>query len=332
MRYACLLSLLFLTLVAWGFTPRAACWTAEGITRLAVLEGGQLQLARVTPAGLEEQGTAPAPGITMLAAGAWNGAPVLLGSRGKDLLRYDAVRQAWSKIGSAPATILQILPARDGAPAALLLTGEADEPVPQRTAVWWANWEKKFACTRVTAIKDTYRPWQLWWSAAGGEPRLAAATYKATKFAPFEHNCMFLFAWKSGTAESRWLGSRLTRPYVDATHADLHGDGHWRLVAVEETRDGGRGLSVYQPIQFGYANEWRTETIPGLRHIAAYGHAVICWTENGAAQLLPAADGYALLPLPHFPPSPDLLALIGNNRLAGRWLGEWHVIQLLPYP
>ena len=331
MRISLLLCLLLGTLA--GITaPRAASWTADGDLLLAALADGRLRVASVTAAGAEEQAVIPSPEITTLAAGTWNGKPALLGGRGKTLLRFDPAARAWAEIGSVPGVIREILPARNGHPAAVILTG-GEGSVPKDGAVWWATWGKAFPCARVTAVKDTYRPWQVWWSVKDGEERLAVATYKATKYAPFEHNCMFLFTWQDGAAEPCWLGSRLTRPYLEAAHADLRGDGNWRMAAIEETKDDDRGLSVYEPIQFGYANEWKTEAIPGLLHIAAFGNTILCAGRDAAGadiawQLLPDGDGYRLAALPAAPPSLDLLTRLDAARLAGWWDGGWHVVSL----
>jgi len=331
MRIIGVLSLLLLASLSGSAMPQAASWTDDGVILLAVLDDGQARIARVIPDGTEELAVVPAEGVGTLAAGTWNEKSALLGGNGKMLVRLDPAAHAWVPLGTVPGTIRQILPAPDQ-PAAIILTGGAGT-TPTDGAIWWATWGKAFACIRIEAVRPDYRPWQIWWSAKDGEARLAVATFKATKYAPFEHNCMFLFTWKNGNAEPCWLGSRLTRPYFEAAHADLRGDGRWRLAAVEETRDGGRGLSVYEPIQFGYASEWKTETIPGLQHIAAFGDIILCSGRDAAGatvawQLLPEDDGYRLAALPAAPPSLDLLICLDATRLAGWWDGGWHVVSL----
>ncbi len=297
---------------------------------LAALDGTQLRLARVTPGGIESLDPQPADGVTTLAVGRVQGKMTLLAARGTALLRFDG--RNWIVLGMAPASIRQVLPAEIGDGAALL-TGSDGTPVPRDGAVWWATWEKAFTCTRVTAVKAYYRPWQLWWARLHDEPCLAAATYKATTFAKFEHNCMFLFAWQHGTAEPRWLGSRLTQPYVDATHAPLRGSREWRMVAVEITRDDRRNLGVYQAIGFGYGNEWHSTPLPGLERVAAFEEVVVAWGRDAdgrplAWRVLPAGSGYRLALLPTAPPSLEALARFDADHLAGWWDGDWHIITL----
>ena len=330
--YACLVCWLFAG-QAWAFAPRAACWRAGGTVYVAALEGGQVRVARVAGERIEEIGVFPARDITLLADGQWHGDGVLLGARGAALVRWDIASSRWVTLGSAPGPIREMLPAGGTTASGVLLTGHDGTPVPSDGAVYWCSWKTAFTCARVQAIKDYYHPWQIWWSGVAGERRLAVATYKATKFAPFAHNCLFLFAWKAGDAEARWLGSRLKRPYVDAAHADVRRDGNVRLAAVEITRAGGRGLSIYAPIQFGYAGEWHSEDIPGLERVAAFGLHLVCWGHDAhhqpcAWQIMLDGDSYRLDPLPVAPPALEMLAAIAPEQLAGYWNGAWRVIGL----
>jgi len=233
----------------------------------------------------------------------------------------------------AGAPIREILPLPHGESGALLLTGTPAVPAPADGAVWYARWQHKFYLTRLTAVKSIFRPWQLWWTRTRSEQRFAAASYKSTYFVPHEHNCMFVFSWQRHIATARWLGSRLSRPYVDATHADLRADGNWRMIAVEQTRDGGHALSVYHPIGFGYEGEWRmADPLPGLQRVAAYGNIVICYGENTAdnvrwaRQLVWDGKQYVLQPLDVVPPAPEALARLDDTHLSGYWDTAWHLL------
>jgi hypothetical protein len=326
--YRCLLCLLIcaLTLAGQAAAPQAASWTHGKQAFCATLTDGRLHLGRVVTAGIEDAGTVPSPGITTIATSSSG----VLGAQNTALMRLDVAGKRWTTLGTLPAPILQILPAREGA---MLLTGSPALPPPTTNAVWWARWTPKFTATRVEAIGKNDCPWQLWWAEVPGERRLAAATYRATQFAQFEHNCMFLYTWKNGKTTPCWLGSRLSRPYQEAAHADLRADGKTRMVALEVTRNGGLGLSVYTPIQFGYANEWRTETLPGLEHLTTVGSVVLCRghdTEGNAwtSVLLTEDDGYALTPLSEALPVPEALAQTGPKQLGGWWNGAWHAITI----
>lgn len=327
------ITFLMLAMATQAIAPRTAAWTVGQTTYLAALTDEQLHLGQLTATGIDDLGALPAKDLSTLAAGKWNDTAVLLAARQQTLLRLDTANKAWIELGTLTAPLREILPSTDGKPGALLLTGTPGDLVPKDGAVWWADWTQAFTCTRLAAVKENFRPWQIWWTQNDTEQRFAAATYKATQFAPFEHNCMFLFTWKDGDAEACWLGSRLTRPYIDATHADIRGDGQWRMIAVEETRDNGHGLGVYIPIGFGYGSEWHTETILGLQRVAAYGNTVICWGHDMqnrpcAWQLLPDGDAYRLSPLTLSPPSPEAVAYVSESHLAGWWGGAWQSITL----
>jgi len=202
MRLAWMALLCFITITARAFAPRAACWTDGAETRLAALADGRLHLGRVTAGGIVDLGTLPTPNLTTLAVGQWRGAPALLGAGGKTLQRFDAGRQRWVALGTAGAPIRELHPAPDRSPRALLLTGTSNDPAKNQGAVWWADWRTACRLTRVAAVKDTYRPWQLCWTQLPGEQRFAIAAYKATPMADFPHNCMFVFAWHDHTAET----------------------------------------------------------------------------------------------------------------------------------
>lgn len=334
MRMAMVVGLLLLALSAHALAPRAISWADGQATYLAALADGRLRLAQVVTSATQELATLPAPGITTLAVGRWQGKPVVLGARGSRLLRLNLTSRSWVTLGTFPSPIRQLLPARDATPAALVLTGGSGAPVPRDGAVWWVHWARRFRRTRLVAVKPNFRPWQLWWTRMGTVPCFAAATYKSTTFAPFAHNCMFLFRWRHGTAEARWLGSRLNRPYVDATHAPLGAYGVWRMVSVEVTKDGGRGLSVYHAIDFGYEGEWRSEAMPGLERVAAYGDAVLAWGHDPgtgrpcAWWVLTAETGYRLQPCPKAPPAPEAATRVTGTRMIGWWDGHWHLSPL----
>ena len=331
MRFVVIALCLSLAIAAGAMAPRAACWRAGGVTYLAALDRGHMHLARVEGKMPREIAVLPGAGLMTLVVGAWRGQPVLLAARGRVLLRFAPATRHWMPLGTAPAPIREILPLPQAARGALLLTGTPGDPVPADGAVYSAGWRRRFTCVRLTAVKAIFRPWQLCWTRTRDEQRIAAACYKSTYFVPVKHNCMFVFSWQRRAAKARWLGSRLSRPYIDATHADLRADGNWRMVAVEVTRDGGHALGVYHPIGFGYEGEWRqADPLSGLQHVAAYSNIVLCFGEDAggrwARQLLPDGEQYRLQTLPEAPPSPEGVARVDATHLAGWWKAAWHMI------
>ncbi len=329
----CFLLSFCLQVVAAG-GPRVACWVDHDVRLIAASSGEKLRLASFHDTTFTDIVTLPVAADSQLAVGAYAGAAVLLIAQGKELFRLDYPTKTLVKLGDFPAPILQLLPARAGKAGAVLLTGDAGVPVPVNGVLYWATWEQGYSSAVVADIPAEYRPWKLWWSAVPGEERLAVATYKKTAFAPFEHNCMFLYAWKNGVVQKRWLGSRLTRPYLDATHADIRAAGDWRMVALEVTADGGTGISVYQSAQFGYLRNWNTETIAGLEEISAFDDMIILFghdnTGKALAWRLLNNDGeeYRLETLTETPPTLADVTRLDEHQLGGWWTGGWQSISL----
>lgn len=315
-----------------GIAVHCVSWVDGTTTHIAALGGNKLHLADYQSGTIRNTTETSAPSGSTLAVGQWHGTPALLSANKSTLLRFDYSTREWVRLGDVPGKIREIHPMPDATAGALVLSGDTGAPSLINSAVWWVRWDKEFTCSRITAVKEHFRPWQLWWATPDGEPCFVAATYKSTMFAPFEHNCMFVFRWNAGNVEPRWLGSRLSRPYVDATHTDIRADGNTRMIAVEVTRDKGHGLSLYHAIGFGYEGEWRTESIPHLQRIAAFGNIVLCWGEEHGKQytwqLTPKGKTYTLLPLLQAPPSLESITLLDAGHLAGWWDGAWHCLTL----
>lgn len=98
--------LLHVALAAGAFAPRAAllplltpneCYFA--------LADGRLHLEFWSFEGSTDDFDLPAPGITTLAVGRWRGRDVLLGARGRELLRYDMRKACWRRLGRLPEMI-----------------------------------------------------------------------------------------------------------------------------------------------------------------------------------------------------------------------------------
>ncbi len=308
-------------------------WQEHDITLIAAHDSDMLRLASVKDGAFTDLITLPVAKDSLVKAGSFFDGAALLVAQGKQLFRFDLTSNTLLKIGDFPAPILQLLPARGGKAAAVALTGDPGTPVPVNGVLYQANWEHEFTCAVVVDIPAAYRPWKLWWAAVPGEERLAVATYKSTAFANFAHNCMFLYAWKNGVVEKRWLGSRLSRPYLDVVHCDQRMDGNWCMVALEVTADGGNGLSCYTPAQFGYVRDWTTESVAGMVAITAFDSLVLLFGHDTTGKALAwrlniDGDNYHLTTLAEAPPSLDELTRLDDTHLAGWWTGGWHSISL----
>ncbi|HEX8173791.1 MAG TPA: VCBS repeat-containing protein [Pyrinomonadaceae bacterium] len=108
-------------------------------------------------------------------------------------------------------------------------------------------------------VPARWKPWRLMVADVDGDGRreIAVGVYKSTRFFPKPHNCLFLYSWDGRTASKKWLGSSLSRPFIDFTFADLDGDREEELAAIEMKRDGRLCLAVYSWNGFGFTLDWQ---------------------------------------------------------------------------
>ncbi|MBI5832413.1 MAG: hypothetical protein HZB16_08920 [Armatimonadetes bacterium] len=298
-------------------TPRAAVIPTSP-AQLVALDGGYLR--RYAAPDWTPLPPVPSPGLRSLAVGADG---QLYGLRADRVLRLDGA--LWRQVASFAQRVEQIVPAPDGSRALVVLTGRPDEPVLADSRVWRLDLGTG-RVTWVEAVRDAYRPWHLGVSRVDDEPRLAVSTYRATRFWPEPHRCHFLYRWQGDLVEPVWLGSRLSRPYLQVAHADLRGDGRWRMVGLEHDQDEQPSLTVYQAIGFGYEGEWRSDVLPGAAHVAAIGGQVVVLAPDQAWRVVVDGQGYRLAPLSPVPPSLDGL-VEWDGRLWGQWEGQVHLVR-----
>jgi hypothetical protein len=108
-------------------------------------------------------------------------------------------------------------------------------------------------------VPARWKAWKLAVADVDGDGRreIAVGVYKATRFFPRPHNCLFIYSWDGRRAHPKWLGSSLSRPFVDFAFVDSDGDGEEELAAIETKRDGRRCLAVYSWNGFGFTLDWQ---------------------------------------------------------------------------
>lgn len=144
----------------------------------------------------------------------------------------------------APPTIIKFALGKDGQRETIVLDREKDPALSVRRG-------KKLLWQGVPA---RWQPWKLMVADVDGDGlyEIIVGVYKATRYFPQPHNCLFIYGWDGRRAAPKWLGSTLSKPFTDFTFADLNRDGHQELVAIETMRDGKQSVGVYSWNGFGF--------------------------------------------------------------------------------
>ena len=107
-----------------------------------------------------------------------------------------------------------------------------------------------------------------------GINEIVLGVHKETRFFPRSHNCLFVFGWDGKEAFPKWLGSRLSKPFIDFVFAELDGQPGEELVSLEVTGIGGRCIVVYSWCGFGFVGVWQSESFANARLFKGQGDQV----------------------------------------------------------
>lgn len=160
----------------------------------------------------------------------------------------------------------------DGRPEHIRLDKESDPALSIRSgrrAVW-------------QGVPARWKPWKLLVADVDGDGRreVVVGVYKATRFFPRPHNCLFIYSWDGQRAHPKWLGSSLSRPFLDFAFMDVDGDREEELVAIEMKRDRRLCVALYSWNGFGYTLDWQRGDWQELRLIGATRDAIILEADN----------------------------------------------------
>lgn len=100
-----------------------------------------------------------------------------------------------------------------------------------------------------------YNPWKIMAADVDGDGRaeICVGTWKKTHFHPVFDNRLFIYDWDGEQLFPKWLGSRLSHPYLDFDFRDIDGDGVKELIALEVQRNGKKRIMSYKWSGFGFA-------------------------------------------------------------------------------
>ena len=124
---------------------------------------------------------------------------------------------------------------------------------PQRAVAVYAAWKGRLRLVG-GGVEGWRKPSRISWGDVDGDGSIEALVL-VTGRARFDRRLAlrpFVYGWDGRRLYPKWLGSRLSRPFDDATLGDLDADGRDELVAVEHTRDGRLELAAYRWRGFGF--------------------------------------------------------------------------------
>jgi hypothetical protein len=106
-------------------------------------------------------------------------------------------------------------------------------------------------------VPARWKPWKLAVADVDGDGRgeIVVGVYKSTRFFPKPHNCLFIYSWDGRRAHPKWLGSSLSKPFVDFAFLDANGKSAQELLSIETKRDGRQCLALYAWNGFGFTLE-----------------------------------------------------------------------------
>jgi len=136
------------------------------------------------------------------------------------------------------------------------------EPENTLTLTVYRNNEKLWE-----GIPKKWKPWKLETADVDGDGILdiILGVYKKTNFFSYPHNCLFVFGWNGKEVFPKWLGSRLSKPFVDFTFAETDEKKGAELISIEKIDGKNYCIVVYMWCGFGFTGNWQSETFSDIK-------------------------------------------------------------------
>jgi hypothetical protein len=101
---------------------------------------------------------------------------------------------------------------------------------------------------------EEHNPWKIMLADVDGDGivEVCVGVWKKTRYDPRYDNRLFIYGFEEGRLYPKWLGSRLSSPFVDFSFYDMDNDGTDELVALEIQRNRQKRIMIYKWQSFGF--------------------------------------------------------------------------------